>query len=164
MNFTGKRDGFLAIDLAQEHNIKDIKVLFLLWFREMCTLSSRLMKVTWRSCGPGATFAYLQKISPAIPTLRAVKACIVSQFSAAIGRGARHTTQSKDADVRRVIQMYQEAGVLDRQKARSLQLGDKDRAPNVMTDGASHDGLHALHARWWDDRRFKRATTEVYHL
>nr|VWP00644.1 Putative transcriptional regulator containing an aminotransferase domain [Ganoderma boninense] len=26
VNFTGKRDGFVAVDMAQEHNIKDIKV------------------------------------------------------------------------------------------------------------------------------------------
>ncbi len=30
VNFTGKRDGFLAVDMAQEHNIKDIKV-FNIW-------------------------------------------------------------------------------------------------------------------------------------
>lgn len=26
VNFSGKRDGFVAVDMAQEHNIKDIKV------------------------------------------------------------------------------------------------------------------------------------------
>ncbi|KAI0350254.1 hypothetical protein OH77DRAFT_1573825 [Trametes cingulata] len=51
VNLTGKHDSFQAVDLAQEHNIKDIKV------------------VTWRSFGPGATFAYIQKISPAIPVV-----------------------------------------------------------------------------------------------
>ncbi len=28
VNFTGARDGFVAVDMAQEHNIKDIKVSY----------------------------------------------------------------------------------------------------------------------------------------
>ncbi|KAM5538412.1 hypothetical protein V8D89_008014 [Ganoderma adspersum] len=79
VNFIGKCDGFMAVDMAQEHNIKDIKVI-------------------WRSFGPGATFAYIQKVSPAIPTLCAVKANIAS---------SHHGTPAKDRDVEHLVKMYQ---------------------------------------------------------
>ena len=62
MNQAGKADSWLLFDLGQEENICDIKV-------------------DYHSMGPGAKMVYMYKISPAIPTLRAVQRHIQDGFS-----------------------------------------------------------------------------------
>ncbi|KAI0363576.1 hypothetical protein BV20DRAFT_1057947 [Pilatotrama ljubarskyi] len=143
VNLTGKRDGFQAVDLAQEHNIKDIKV-------------------TWRSFGPGATLAYIQKVSPAIPVLRAIKANIASQFPALLARGARHGSPSKEADVQRLIDMFLASQVHVPEEARVIKGGKADHATDVVSAGATQLYGDRVIERWWSDRRFERARTEIY--
>ncbi|EIW55822.1 uncharacterized protein TRAVEDRAFT_129435 [Trametes versicolor FP-101664 SS1] len=145
VNLTGKRDGFHAVDLAQEHNIKDIKV-------------------TWRSFGPGATFAYIQKISPAIPVLRAIKKSIAAQFPSLLARGARHGSPSKDKDVERVISMFRESHVLEFDAMRTINGGQADHAPDVVSAGVGQLIEERIVDRWWTDRCFPKATTEIYTL
>ncbi|KAL1945287.1 hypothetical protein VTO73DRAFT_2138 [Trametes versicolor] len=145
VNLTGKRDGFQAVDLAQEHNIKDIKV-------------------TWRSFGPGATFAYIQKISPAIPVLRAIKKNVATQFPGLLARGARHGSPSKDKDVERVISMFRESHTLEFDAMRTIKGGQADHAPDVVSTGAGQLLEDRIVDRWWTDRSFPKATTEVYTL
>ncbi|KAI9059966.1 hypothetical protein FKP32DRAFT_1613962 [Trametes sanguinea] len=94
INLTGSRDGFMAVDMAQEHNIKDIKI------------SNGSRHVTWRSFRPGATFLYVQKVSPAIPVLCAVEANVAYQFPAIVARGTRHGSPEKANDVSRLRDMY----------------------------------------------------------
>ncbi|KAI0688537.1 hypothetical protein BC835DRAFT_1284427, partial [Cytidiella melzeri] len=53
-NTTGLENGFLAFDMVQEHNIRDIKVIFAV-------------------LGPFATWDYIKKISASIPTQRKIK-------------------------------------------------------------------------------------------
>ena len=54
VNFQGKRDSFHAIDMAQEHNIRDLKVTYL-------------------PDGVSSTWEYLKKISWAIPTIQSIR-------------------------------------------------------------------------------------------
>ncbi|EJF60635.1 hypothetical protein DICSQDRAFT_62442 [Dichomitus squalens LYAD-421 SS1] len=145
VNFTGKRNGFLAVDMAQEHNIKDIKV-------------------TWRSFGPGATFPYIQKISPAITTLRAVKANVASQFSSVIGRGTHHGRPSKEEDIDRLIKMYRTSKLHSWEDGRQVKGGVSNRATDVMTVGSVRLIVDGAAERWWDERDFERATTELYDM
>ncbi|KAM5534908.1 hypothetical protein V8D89_011463 [Ganoderma adspersum] len=144
VNFTGKCDGFTAVDMVQEHNIKDIKV-------------------TWQSFGPGAMFAYIQKVSPVIPTLRTVKANVSSQFLSVIERGSHHGTPSKEQDVERLIKMYKTL------KLHSKEIGgqrihgrDAAHAVDVMTQGSVKLMVDGVADRWWDERNFERNTTEIY--
>ncbi|KAI0668429.1 hypothetical protein C8Q78DRAFT_1098590 [Trametes maxima] len=145
VNFTGARDGFLAIDMAQEHNIKDIKV-------------------TWRSFGPGATFPYIRKVSPAIPVLRAVKANVVSQFTTARARGTHHGTPSKDADVLQMFEMFQGFSAHARCPGRTIPGGSTNRAGDYVTLGATKLQVDGAIERWWNDRLFEKATTEIYSM
>ncbi|OJT15550.1 hypothetical protein TRAPUB_6525 [Trametes pubescens] len=131
--------------MAQEHNIKDIKV-------------------TWRSFGPGATFPYIQKISPAIPVLRAVKESIASQFPSVRGRGTRHGAPSKDKDVQRLVDMYNEAKVHEIKPGRTIPGGPTDSAADFTTMGATKLMLDGVFERWWSERSFPRATTEIYNV
>ncbi|EJF59389.1 hypothetical protein DICSQDRAFT_65108 [Dichomitus squalens LYAD-421 SS1] len=145
VNFTGKRNSFLAVDMAQEHNIKDIKV-------------------TWRSFGPGATFPYIQKISPAITTLRAVKASVASQFSSVIGRGSHHGKPSKNQDVDRLVRMYRTSKLHNKEDGREMKGGESNWALDVMTAGSVKLIVDGAAERWWDERDFERATTESYDV
>jgi hypothetical protein len=65
INRSGKQDRWLPIDQGQEQNIKDIKVS--LYTNKIRGGMTENFKV--RSFGPGATWEYIQKVSPAIPTL-----------------------------------------------------------------------------------------------
>ncbi|KAH9902527.1 hypothetical protein C8Q73DRAFT_741902 [Cubamyces lactineus] len=143
VNFTGTRAGFLAVDMAQEHNIKDIKV-------------------TWRSFGPGATFSYIQKVSPAIPVLRAVKANIASQFPSVQARGTHHGTPSKDDDVAQIAAMYRAANVHGTEPGQGPLSALADRAEGVITMGAIKLASDGVYDRWWNDQSFSRTTTEIH--
>ncbi|KAH9852593.1 hypothetical protein C2E23DRAFT_868457 [Lenzites betulinus] len=143
VNFTGKRSGFVAVDMAQEHNIKDIKV-------------------TWRSFGPGATFPYIQKISPVIPVLRAIKANIASQFPSVQGRGARHGAPAKAEDIERIIEMFRTIHGHTTEEGRIVKGAVADHAADYITLGAVKLQMEGMAERWWNDRTFERATTEVW--
>ena len=132
------------MDLGQEHNIRDIKV-------------------TWRSFGPGATFSYIQKISPAIPTLRAVREAIHQQFPALLGRGTYHSTPSKESDIDRIEAMYKESELHRRQSGRTVKSA-MDEAPDVVSQGAERLVAEGVVDRWWSDRNFDRSTKEVYSV
>lgn len=144
MNRTGKPDGWTAFDQGQEQNIKDIKV-------------------TWHSFGPEATFEYIRKVSPAIPTLRAVKDSVASQFGTLKGRGKKHSKPSKDGDIEVLRETYNTLNLYTIQSGRKFHSGD-DRASDFITLGAS-DLLSASGGaleRWWFNRSFDRATTELW--
>ncbi|KAF8235590.1 hypothetical protein L208DRAFT_1457964 [Tricholoma matsutake] len=86
MNQAGKDNSWLAFDLGQEENIADIKV-------------------NYHSMGPGVKMAYMHKISPAIPTLRAVQRHVEKQFKT-VSRGAQHGAPDKERDVRTIATQY----------------------------------------------------------
>lgn len=121
-------------------------------------------QVTWRSFGPGATFPYIQKISPAIPVLRAVKENIASQFAAIRGRGTHHGTPLKDADVERVVEMFREMHAHTVEGGRVIRGAAADHAADYITLGSTRLQAEGLVERWWSDRSFERATTEVYSV
>ncbi|KAF9242900.1 hypothetical protein BU15DRAFT_60190 [Melanogaster broomeanus] len=79
MNRSVKRDGWTPYDKGQDQNICDIKV-------------------TYHSFGPGATWDYLHKVSPAIPTLCELQRHMEKEFGSA-SRGTRHGIPSKEVDV-----------------------------------------------------------------
>ncbi|KAH9916714.1 uncharacterized protein BXZ73DRAFT_53621 [Epithele typhae] len=140
INRTGKRDGFLPVDLGQEQNIRDIKV-------------------TWRSFGPGANFDYIQKVSPAIPLLRAVRDSVRDQFSTILGRGTRHGTPSKDADVKKVLDMYLRSNMHKYQAERKSK---DDPAADIVTRGADKMGTESTIKTWWVHRSLERSIEEIY--
>ncbi len=145
INRTGKRDGFLPVDLGQEHNIRDIKV-------------------NWRSFGPGATFAYIQVISPAITIFRAVRESIHAQFLSLLGRGMRHGTPSKGEDVSRITAMYQGSQVHRVVPGRIFKNSSTDCAADFVSLGADKLVGEGTIDRWWSDRSFERSTAEIYSI
>ncbi|KAI9070345.1 hypothetical protein FKP32DRAFT_1537291, partial [Trametes sanguinea] len=71
VNLSGKANQFQAIDLVEEHTVKDIKV-------------------TYRPKGPNSSWHLMKARAPAIPTLRAIDKSLDAQFRT-IYRGTSHT-------------------------------------------------------------------------
>lgn len=129
------------------------------------SLAKAGLQVTWRSFGPGAAFSYIQKISPAIPVLRAIKESIASQFPSIIGHGARHGIPTKDKDVSKLIAMYTEARVHIHDARRDIKatLTGSNRARDIVTLGAEELVSGEKFQAWWSDPAFPKATTENYY-
>ncbi|KII86509.1 hypothetical protein PLICRDRAFT_114722 [Plicaturopsis crispa FD-325 SS-3] len=81
LNFGGRRDGFVPVDMAQEHNIKDIKVR------------------------PNIDWAYLKKMHPAVRIIRALSQHMEQDFGT-LNRGNKHGIPKKDRDVRKLQDSY----------------------------------------------------------
>lgn len=133
INRNGKRDGYLPIDQGQEQNIGDIKVST----KADILTSNKLTKiqVTYRSFGPGATWQYLNKVLPAIPTLRAVQRHMEEQFGS-LSRGAHHGQPDKEADVMKLTTAYVASNLHGFEAGRRIK-NSKDKSPDVMTNGAA---------------------------
>ncbi|KAA1473667.1 hypothetical protein DENSPDRAFT_780361, partial [Dentipellis sp. KUC8613] len=142
INRTGKRDGFVPVDRAQEQNIKDLKV-------------------TYHSFGPGATLAYLTKISPAVPVLREVKKHLKWQLNTLLTRGDRHSSPAKEKDVAMYANIVLNEGWYTYEAGRTVKKPD-DRAKDFVTQGIITLFQEKAIERWWNGRSFPRATQEKW--
>ncbi|KAI0693371.1 hypothetical protein BC835DRAFT_1415991 [Cytidiella melzeri] len=86
-----EKDAFLAYDMVQEHNIRDIKYTFMV-------------------LGPFATWEYIHKISGSIPTQRKVKDHVEANFNH-FRRGKSHTTPEAEKDIKNLQAAYKNAKV-----------------------------------------------------
>ncbi|CDO69446.1 hypothetical protein BN946_scf184817.g6 [Trametes cinnabarina] len=111
VNLTGKPNEFQAIDLVQEHTVKDVKV-------------------TYRPKGPNSSWALMKARAPAIPTLRAIDKYLEAQFRT-LYRGTGHTEPSKEADVQLLERFYDEARVHQYQCGRDA----ADNVKEFVSDG-----------------------------
>ena len=119
----GLADSFSAIDLVEEHTVKDVKV-------------------TYRPRGPNASWGLMKARGPAIPTLRAVDEAITSQFPT-IYRGTRHTDPAKEADVAKLAAYYAEAKIHLQHTGRKIS-GDADKVKEFVSNGFSTAGAKIL--------------------
>ncbi|KAI0087265.1 hypothetical protein BDY19DRAFT_893365 [Irpex rosettiformis] len=85
-NTTGHENGFLAFDMLQEHNVRDLKVIFAVH-------------------GPYASWDYIKRISASIPTQWKLKDHIEREFNH-FRCGKSHTTPSHEADVNALHLIY----------------------------------------------------------
>ncbi|KAH7910892.1 hypothetical protein BJ138DRAFT_1187476 [Hygrophoropsis aurantiaca] len=139
INSTGKRHDFLPIDKGQEHNIKDLKV-------------------THRTQGPNASWDLMKKISPTIPTLRAVRKHMEKQIKT-LRRGASHTDPSAAMDIDRLDDAYMASSVhvqVDGRKAKSK----ADEVVDVVSNGALYLLTKKTMKKWWNNRDFRRSFKE----
>ncbi|TFY66039.1 hypothetical protein EVG20_g5055 [Dentipellis fragilis] len=142
INRTGKRNGFVPVDRAQEQNIKDLKV-------------------TYHSFGRSATLAYLTKILPAIPVLREVKKHIKWQLDTLLTRGDRHSSPAKEKDVAMYAEVILNEGWYTYEAGHTLKKSD-DRAKDFVTQGTITLFQDKAIERWWNGRSFARVTQEKW--
>lgn len=139
MNQAGKADSFLPFDLGQEENICDIKVDF-------------------HSMGPGAKMAYMYKVSPAIPTLRAVQRHIEKQFKT-VSRGGRHGVPDKEKDVQTLVGQYVDSDLHIYKPGRKIKVSI-DRSTDFISVGVDNLERTGTINEWFTRRSHPRSTAE----
>ncbi|TDL27181.1 hypothetical protein BD410DRAFT_714083 [Rickenella mellea] len=140
VNSTGRRDGFCPVDMAQEHNVRDIKY-------------------TFASLGPYATWEYINKISPAIPTFRAVKDHIEDELGAC-ARGKSHTLPAKENDVSKLAKIYSTQDLHRPTPKRKIK-NRLDKSQDFVQRGIEQLQTTSVMDRWWENRTYGREADEI---
>lgn len=78
-----------------------------------------------------------------------------------ITRGARHGAPNKEADVQRLTDIYVKSNLHVYEAGRKIK-SSKDKAPDVVTDGAINLEHHRTIEKWWNNRTYPRSTAEVW--
>ena len=107
--------------------------------------------------GPFATWEYLKKISPAIPTLRKIKDHFEESFNH-FRRGKSHTDPGKDADVAKLREYYCKSKAHVYVPGRKL--ANTDQADDYIALGSDPTKLKATITRWNKNRLKRRSTLE----
>ncbi|KAJ7800017.1 hypothetical protein B0H13DRAFT_2390668 [Mycena leptocephala] len=145
INNTGRFAGFMAVDEAQEMNIKDIKV-------------------TYRSEGPNVDWEYLKKLHPAIHVIRAVNSHMEFEFKTRI-RGRKHTVPKKEEDIRELQKWYRASMVhafKPGRKFHSKLKTNPDQPKDTLTRGGVSIQTGKTLQNWVEIRTVERATTEEW--
>ncbi|KAK7027843.1 hypothetical protein R3P38DRAFT_3521255 [Favolaschia claudopus] len=144
INNTGRENGSMPIDEAQELNIKDIKV-------------------TYRSEGPKIDWDYLKKLHPAIHVIRAVNAHMEAEFKTRV-RGTKHTVPRKELDIQALQQWYRASEVHKLQPGRVYSQNPKKVSKDVPRDflakGSSGVQLGSTLEHWHENRSIERSTIQ----
>lgn len=141
INTTEKPKQFCSIDMAQEHNIKDIKV-------------------TYRSEGPNIQWEYFKKLHPAIHIIRMVADHVEKQFGT-VSRGKKHTTPSRELDISVLQRSYQESTYHIYHQGRKIEKKE-DRAEDFVSKGVAKLHTGKPLERWNYLRSFERSKTEIW--
>ncbi len=139
-NTTGRPGHFLPIDLLQEHNIRDIKVSF-------------------AAIGPFATWRYIGKISPAIPTQRKVKDHVEAEINH-FRRGKAHSSPDIEEDLHRLQTSYSISKIHTNTPGRRL--NEKAQAVDIIANGLEGQKLQKAIENWKNGRISERGNREVW--
>ncbi|KXN83941.1 hypothetical protein AN958_00792 [Leucoagaricus sp. SymC.cos] len=139
VNWSSHSNGFLPIDQAQEHNIKDIKV-------------------TYRSEGPNVKWDFMKKLHPAIPRIRTVSKHVEDQFKVNT-RGSKHGVPSRDLDVAALRKSYHESKYHELQPGRKITV-KADKAEDYYSKGMVKIHNQDALEKWCYLRTFVRSTEE----
>ncbi|KAI0339474.1 hypothetical protein BDW22DRAFT_1456337 [Trametopsis cervina] len=137
-NTTGLPGKFLAFDMVQEHNIRDIKHIFAVH-------------------GPFATWDYIQKISASIPTQRKLKDHFEDHINH-FRRGKSHTTPAWEQDVASLQVSYHKGNAHVWRAGRTL----AKRAPDFQALGSDSASIKQAIHRWAAKRVTVRSTDEEF--
>jgi hypothetical protein len=101
-------------------------------------------------------------ISPAIPTLQAIGKHLQSMVAGA-SRGSKHTTPSKDLDIRELVKSYSTSGVHVVKKGR-VHRHQADKPSDVVGKGAESLLLGKTLRRWWAKRagNIQRSKEQIF--
>ena len=143
-NMSGKHDGFLPFDQAQEHNNRDIKV-------------------NYRSQGPSIDWEYLKKLHPAIHIINAVGVHVEQELHT-LSRGKKHAVPKKEHDIQVLQQSYRTARIHYYELGRKMFGGRKDKAKDIVTEGAVTLEQGKMLARWIEGRSFTRSMEQEWNL
>ncbi|KAI0693992.1 hypothetical protein BC835DRAFT_1488319, partial [Cytidiella melzeri] len=125
-NTTGRKGTFLAFDMLQEHNIRDIKHIFAVH-------------------GPFSSWEYIKKISASIPAQRRIKEHVEEEFNH-FWRGKSHTTPESENNITSLLGHYRQGkpGPHVHKPGRHL----SSHPPNYVANGSNAQKLSAAIKRW----------------
>ena len=129
-NTTGRRDGFLPIDLLQEHNVRDIKH-------------------TFAAKGPYADWNYIGETSASIPCQQKVKDHVESDLNHFL-RGKSHLSPEKEEDITRLRMSYQASKIHSTHPGQKLD--SKDKVVDTMAIGTEGGKLLKTMSTWVANR------------
>ncbi len=130
---------FCPVDMAQEHNIKD-------------------MKVTYRSEGPNIKWEYFRKLHPAIPIIRIVTEHMEEEFGT-YKRGKSHTVPTREKDVQVLQKAYHLSQYHVYTRGRTIEKKD-DKAKDYIEEGMGKLHSGKVLYKWRNQRSFKRSVAE----
>ncbi|KAJ7247717.1 hypothetical protein C8J57DRAFT_1080662, partial [Mycena rebaudengoi] len=140
LNQLPKPDTFLPVDMAQEHNIKDIKIH---------TLSCFCPNDDWK---------YSKKLHPAIHVIKSVATYMESEFNTA-SRGKKHKPPKKELDVTE-MQKWQRVSKSNK-TIRAQKVGDKrEKIKNYISNGQVNLQVNNRIECWAENRTYLHAMTE----
>ena len=130
---------FCPVDMAQEHNIKD-------------------MKVTYRSEGPNIKWEYFRKLHPAIPIIRIVTEHMEEEFGT-YKRGKSHTVPTREKDIQVLQKSYHQSQYHIYTRGRTIEKKD-DKAKDFIEEGMGKLHSSKVLYKWRNQRSFKRSVAE----
>lgn len=140
MTNTGKPDSFLPIDLNMEHYIRDIKRLD-------------------TAVGAADSWAFLRKITPAIPSLAKLADHVETLLQNT--RGSKHVVSDAESDIRKLCNAYLEAEIFQIQPGREAKVDD---IKDITSAGIERILSTDLIAKWAAKRTRPRTAQEVWGL
>jgi hypothetical protein len=154
-NTSGKPDGFLPIDLLQEHNVRDIKVSsFFFIIRFACTHD---LQHTFSVKGPFADWDYIGQTSASIPCQRKVKDHVEDSINH-YRRYKAHTSPEKEEDITRLQASYQASQIHVYRAGRTLDA--KDKVSDAVRIGSDLSKLPRTVEKWIAGRISEWSNTE----
>ncbi|KAI0688541.1 hypothetical protein BC835DRAFT_1419055 [Cytidiella melzeri] len=132
-NTSGRPGCFLAFDMVQEHNIRDIKHIFAVH-------------------GPFSSWEYIKKISASIPTQRKIKDHVEENFNH-FRRGKSHTTPEYEKDVVALQKVYHEGDAHVYTAGRHLE----SKLPDYVLMGSEATRIDTTILRWWQKRVLEKS-------
>ena len=140
VNFKGKRDSFVPVDMAQEHNIRDIKVTYL-------------------PDSPSKDWAYLKKISWAIPVIRALNTH-VEEETETLSRGKKHGIPDSEKDIFLLEQSYTTSEIHIYTKGRMVE--KDDMAEDIVACGFDDLQEGKGYKTWKNNRLYVRSRGNIW--
>ncbi|KAI0744525.1 hypothetical protein C8Q76DRAFT_804787 [Earliella scabrosa] len=141
VNLKGGTEDFAAIDLVEEHTVKDVKV-------------------TYRPKGPNSSWDLMKARAPAIPTLRSLDEDFNHQFRT-IYRGTGHTDPEKEKDVQKLTEHYAHAGLHTFQPGRTV-TNSADTVKEFVSDGVQ-TAASKIVPKWVKKREiFERSSAQTW--
>ncbi|KAL4065520.1 hypothetical protein V8B97DRAFT_2025778 [Scleroderma yunnanense] len=142
VNFAGKWDSFLPIDMAQEHNIKDIRAF---------SLFMTYIQVTHRSEDLNIKWEYLKKLHPAIWHME-------KEFNT-LTQEETHTSPCYTIDVQSLESSYCDARLHESISGRKLWLSKNKAKDLVMQEAVKLHEKNAIQC-WSENWAFEQSSEE----
>ncbi len=134
VNTTGREDSFLPVDLLQEHMNLWIKVLFSTPYLHPADTDIAIQTI-YQAQGSGASWEWLETISPCVNVLRD----LASQINNSLGahQGAKHHAPDLTNDIQEIMKALRTHRVYQQEDGHIID--DSAEVPDVLVNG-----LHSL--------------------